>query len=148
MGDVYEVMPFDNQVATVTLTGAQVKELLEHGISASSIVQFSGLSLVIDSDRPRGERVLEVRLPNGKLLDPAGRYKIATNDFMAQGGDGFTMIAQGEGLTMPGLLMRDLLIADVEKHGKTGVPLSAPKPGRIVNQSATANAPQTSDANR
>jgi 2',3'-cyclic-nucleotide 2'-phosphodiesterase (5'-nucleotidase family) len=148
MGDVYEVMPFDNQIATVTLTGAQVLDLLEHGISGGSVVQLSGLSVVYDSDRPKGERVLAVRLPNGKRLDPGGRYKVATNDFMAQGGDGFTMIAQGEGLTMPGLLMRDLLIADVEKHGKSGVPLAAPKPGRVVNQSAKANAPQTSDASR
>jgi 2',3'-cyclic-nucleotide 2'-phosphodiesterase (5'-nucleotidase family) len=145
MGDVYEVMPFDNQVATVTLTGAQVLDLLEHGVSPTTCVQMSGLSVVYDPERPRGERVLEVRLPGGKRLDPAGRYRVATNDFMAQGGDGFTMIAKGEGLDLPGVLVRDALIADVEKHGKANVPFEAPTPGRIVNRSAKA---PTADANR
>jgi 2',3'-cyclic-nucleotide 2'-phosphodiesterase/3'-nucleotidase len=148
MGDVYEVMPFDNQIATVTLTGAQVLDLLEQGMSPTSMLQFSGLNLVIDPKRPRGERVLEARLLNGNRLDPGARYKVATNDFMAQGGDGYTTFAEGEGLKLPGLLMRDLLIADVEKHGKSGVPLEAPKPGRIVNTSATKVDPATSDANR
>jgi 2',3'-cyclic-nucleotide 2'-phosphodiesterase (5'-nucleotidase family) len=148
MGDVYEVMPFDNQIATVTLTGAQVLDLLEHGVSPTSAVQVSGLSLKYDGERPSGERVLEVRLPGNRRLDPAGRYRVATNDFMAQGGDGFTMIAQGEGLSQPGLLVRDVLVSDVERHGKTGQPLAAPTPGRIVNVSAKANAAATSDVNR
>ena len=145
MGDVYEVMPFDNQVATVTLTGAQVLDLIEHGVSPTTCVQLSGLSIVYDPERPRGERVLEVKLPGNKALDMGAKYKVATNDFMAQGGDGFTMIAEGPDLTMPGLLVREVLIADVERHTKAGKPLAAPAPGRIINRSAKA---PTADANR
>jgi 2',3'-cyclic-nucleotide 2'-phosphodiesterase (5'-nucleotidase family) len=145
MGDVYEVMPFDNQVATVTLTGAQVLDLLEKGLSPTGCVQMSGLSVVYDPDRPRGERVLEIKLPGGKKLDPGAKYKVATNDFMAQGGDGFDMLAKGDNLTLPGLLVRDLLIADVERRTKAGQVLAAPTPGRIVNRSAKV---PTADANR
>jgi 2',3'-cyclic-nucleotide 2'-phosphodiesterase/3'-nucleotidase len=145
MGDVYEVMPFDNQIATVTLTGAQVLDLVEHGVSPGGCVQLSGMSIVYDPDRPRGERVLEIKLPGGKRLDPGAKYKVATNDFMAQGGDGFDMIAKGDGLTLPGLLVRDVLISDVERRTKAGQTLSAPTPGRIVNVSAKT---PTADANR
>jgi 2',3'-cyclic-nucleotide 2'-phosphodiesterase (5'-nucleotidase family) len=103
------------------------------------------MSVVYDPDRPRGERVLEIKLPGGKRLDPGAKYKVATNDFMAQGGDGFDMIAKGEGLTLPGLLVRDVLISDVERRTKAGQVLAAPTPGRIVNRSAKA---PTADANR
>ncbi|MEP7028602.1 MAG: 5'-nucleotidase C-terminal domain-containing protein, partial [Candidatus Eisenbacteria bacterium] len=136
MGDVYEVMPFDNQVATVTLTGAQVLGLVEHGVSPTNCVQLSGLSMVYDPDRPRGERVLEIRLPGGKRLDPGAKYKVATNDFMAQGGDGFTMIAQGEDLALPGVLVRDALVKDVERRTRAGQSLVPATPGRIVSRSA------------
>ena len=145
MGDIYEVMPFDNQVATVTLTGAQVLDLLEHGVSPTTCVQLSGLSIVYDPERPRGERILEVRLPGNKPLDMGAKYRVATNDFMAQGGDGFSMIEQGDNLTLPGLLVRDVLVADVERHTKAGKPLAAPTPGRIINRSAKI---PTADANR
>ena len=114
-------------------------------MSPTTCVQLSGLSIVYDPERPRGERVLEVRLPGNKPLDPGAKYKVATNDFMAQGGDGFSMIANGANLTMPGLLVRDVLVADVERHTKAGKPLAAPEPGRIVNRSAKA---PTADANR
>ena len=140
MGEIYEVMPFDNQIATVTLTGAQVIDLLENGVSPTTCVQLSGLTLIFDPNRPRGERVLEARLPDGKRIDLAAKYKVATNDFMAQGGDGFTMIAKGEDLALPGILVRDALVADMERRGKAMQPLGAPTPGRIVNQAAKAPA--------
>ncbi len=148
MGDVYEVMPFDNQIATVTLTGAQVLDLVEHGVSPTTCVQLSGMSLVYDPARPHGERVLEIRLPNGKRIDPGAKYKVATNDFMAQGGDGFTMIARGEGLALPGVLVRNALVADMERRGKAGQPLVAATPGRITSPSSKAPAKTGADAAR
>jgi hypothetical protein len=72
---------------------------------------------------------------------------VATNDFMAQGGDGFSMIAKGEGLALPGLLVRNVLIADVERRGKAGTLLTAQAAGRIVNKSAKATA-QDAGVNR
>ena len=142
MGDVYEVMPFDNQVATVTLTGAQVLEVLETGVSPTTCVQLSGLSLIYDPDRPRGERVLEARLPDGKRIDMAAKYKVATNDFMAQGGDGFNVLAKGENPALPGILVRDALVRDMERRGKANQPLVAPTPGRIVNRTDKAQPSQ------
>ena len=55
------------------------------------------------------------------------------------------MIAKGDNLALPGLLVRDILIADVERRTKAGQVLAAPTPGRIVNLSAKA---PTADANR
>jgi 5'-nucleotidase len=63
MGDVYEVMPFDNQVATVTLTGSQVLDLLEHGVSPTTCVQLSGCRSSTTPSARAGSAVLEVKLP-------------------------------------------------------------------------------------
>jgi len=116
--------------------------VLEAGVSPTTCVQLSGLTLTYDPDRPRGERVIEARLPDGKRIDMAAKYKVATNDFMAQGGDGFTVFAQGESLTMPGILVRDALVKDMERRGKADQPLTIPTPGRIVNRTDKAPASQ------
>jgi 2',3'-cyclic-nucleotide 2'-phosphodiesterase/3'-nucleotidase len=133
VGDVFEVIPFDNTVVTVTLTGAQVLETLEQGVSPTNCVQLSGLKLVYDPQKPRGQRVVSATLPGGKPIDPAARYKVATNDFMAQGGDGFTTFAKGPDLVDTGILVRESIQAYVARLTALGKPLVRAAPGRIVN---------------
>jgi len=149
VGGIYEVMPFDNTVETVTLTGAQVLEVLEHGVSPTNCVQLAGLRLTYDPDRPRGERVAEALMPNGKRIDMAARYKVAMNDFMAQGGDGFTTFAQGPDLTNRGVLVRDAMQRWVEKLTALGKALEPATPGRIVNLAAAkGSAAETAGTSR
>ena len=118
MGNLYEVMPFDNTLVTMDLTGEQVLQALNHGINGKAgTVQFSGLQLTIDSSRPYGSQLVEVRLSDGRLLDPAATYKIVTNDFMASGGDEFTMLKQGRNITDTFIPLRDALAEAVKKAG-------------------------------
>ena len=122
MGNLYEVMPFDNTLVTMDLTGEQVMQVLNHGINGKAgTVQFSGLQLIIDSSRPYGNQVLEVRLSDGKLLDEAATYRIVTNDFMAAGGDEFTMLKQGRNATDTFVPLRDALADAVKKAGTLNV---------------------------
>ena len=58
-------------------------------------MQVSGLEWTYDANAPFGSRVTEVRLPDGQLIDPTATYTIATNNFMAAGGDQFTTLTQG-----------------------------------------------------
>lgn len=101
-GDVYEVQPFGNVLVTLTLSGAQLKALLEqqwrsgHAERPRILQPSHGFSYAWDPARPVGTRVIvdSMRL-NGRAVDPAGSYRITVNDFLASGGDGFRVLREG-----------------------------------------------------
>ncbi len=124
MGNLYEVMPFDNTLVTMDLTGEQVLQVLNHGINGKAgTVQFSGLKLIVDSSRSYGNQLVEVRLSDGRLLDVAGTYRIVTNDFMAAGGDEYTMLKQGRNISDTFVPLRDALADAVKKAGTLNIKL-------------------------
>ena len=103
LGVAYEVLPFENTVVGLLLSGSQVLAALENGVAgypltAGRFLQVSGLSFTFDPSLPRGQRVKEVRVgtsaqdPVGSPLDLGAVYRVAVTDFMALGGDGFTML--------------------------------------------------------
>jgi len=99
-GDLFASQPFRNQLVTITLTGKQIKDMLEQqwlDPKRPRILQVSkGFSYAWDASRPDGERVLGERMSlNGQPLDPAARYRVTVNNFLFVGGDGFTVLTQG-----------------------------------------------------
>ena len=118
MGNLYEVMPFDNTLVTMELTGEQVLQVLNHGINGKAgTVQFSGLNVTIDSNRTYGSQLVRVLLPDGRPLDPSAYYKVVTNDFMAAGGDEFVMLKAGRNRQDTFIPLRDAVAAAVKKAG-------------------------------
>lgn len=119
MGNLYEVVPFDNTLVTLDMTGDQILRALNFGTGNARVgdVQFSGLRVLIDSARPWGSQVLEVRLGDGALLDPAKSYRVVTNDFMASGGDDFTMVKEGKNQIDTFIPVRDALAEGFKKAG-------------------------------
>jgi 5'-nucleotidase len=100
-GEVFAVQPFNNLVVTQTLTGAQLKDVLEQqfpgfmGQTVQRILQPSaGFTFTYDTTRAPGERVSNIRL-NGTPIDPAATYRVTMNNFLADGGDGFTAFTAG-----------------------------------------------------
>ena len=102
MGEVLAVLPFQNTIATFELTGADVVAALENGVSrvadvAGRFPQVAGLKFTWDAAQPPGSRIVEVdvRRTDGSFaaLDPAARYRVASNNFMRAGGDGYTVFA-------------------------------------------------------
>ena len=90
---IYSVLPFDNYIVAVRLTGKQIRQALEHGVSAveegaGRFPQVSGLSFTYSSAEKPGSRVKEVLIA-GNLIDLNKEYSVATNDFLAAGGDGY-----------------------------------------------------------
>src|SRR5205823_6231479 len=130
-GEVYEVMPFDNQIMTMRLTGAEIDSVLEQGLRGLGTVQVSGLRYVFDRTRPPGHRVISIEREGGRPLDPAATYLVATNDFMAQGGDGYRTFSQGRDLTRTGVLVRQAMEEDLAALDSKGKPLDVPLSGRI-----------------
>jgi 5'-nucleotidase len=99
-GDVFASQPFRNQLVTITLTGKQIKDMLEQqwlDPKRPRILQVSkGFSYAWDANRPDGERVLPERMSlNGQPVDPAASYRVTVNNFLFVGGDGFTVLTQG-----------------------------------------------------
>lgn len=138
VGEVYRVMPFDNVITTVVLTGDQLFEVVEHGVSGRSCIQVSGLHFVFDPSRPPRERIIEISLADGTPLDPGAEYLVAVNDFMAQGGSGYSMLSAGKDLTTTSTLVRDAMIADCEARGERGESLTPLLDGRIVSVESPA----------
>jgi 5'-nucleotidase len=117
-GEVFTVQPFNNLVVTQTFTGAQLKAVLEQqlfpgvpGQTTTRILQVStGFTYSYDPTRPAGDRVVQMAL-NGTPIDPAATYRVTTNDFLANGGDGFTTLTAGtDRTTAPGFDI-DALVA-------------------------------------
>ena len=116
-GEAFTVQPFNNLVVTQTLTGAQLKEVLEQqftgyaGQTSTKILQVSaGLTYSYDRTAALGSRVSALAL-NATAIDPAASYRVTTNDFLANGGDGFTRLTAGtERTTAPGFDI-DALVA-------------------------------------
>lgn len=109
--EVYTVLPFNNTLVTIDLTGAQVRKVLEEGAASRyGVVQVSGLRWAFDDGAPFGSRVTRVTLPDGTAIDPSATYRIATNNFMATGGDQFTTLTQGAGVVDTGINLVDTVV--------------------------------------
>ena len=116
-GECFTVQPFNNLVVTQTFTGAQIDAVLEQqfaghaGQIATRILQPSaGFTYTYNSTLALGGRVSDIKL-NGVALDPAATYRVTTNDFLANGGDGFTTLTAGtDRVTAPGFDV-DALVA-------------------------------------
>ena len=95
-GELFTVQPFGNDLVTMSLTGAQLLALLEQQwqVVPTRILKPSGLAYVWDDSLPKGQRVVSAQI-GGKPLDPARKYRVTVNSFLAVGGDGFTTLLQG-----------------------------------------------------
>src|ERR1700756_4168112 len=98
--DVFASQPFRNQLVTLTLTGAAIKEMLEQqwlDPKRPPILQVSrGFAYAWDVSKPYGAHVIADRMTlNGVPIEPDKTYRVAVNNYLALGGDGFTAIKSG-----------------------------------------------------
>ncbi len=128
-GNVFEVLPFQNTMITLKLTGAQMKKTLERGLVTSvGVAAVSGIRVRLDRTKPAGQRVVLLVLLDGAPVDDSKLYSVTTNDFVLAGGDGFTELAKGTDIMDTGILLRDVLV-DYIKARRV---LSATLDGRLV----------------
>lgn len=98
MGEALAVLPFQNTLATFDLQGKFIKDALENGLSkieegAGRFPQVAGLKFTFDASKPAGERIVEVTLEDGSAIDAEKVYKIATNNYVRNGGDGYKIFS-------------------------------------------------------
>ncbi len=132
-GQAFAVQPFGNNLVTMTLTGAQIKDLLEQQfdnpvVGQNRILQVSqGFAYRWSAAAPAGQRVQSITL-NGQPLVPTQTYRVTVNSFLADGGDNFTVLRQGQD-RRGGVV--DLVA--LEAYFRSRSPLAPPRLGRITN---------------
>jgi 5'-nucleotidase len=138
VGQVRTVLPFGNRIATVDLTGAQVKEALENGVSqveegAGRFPQVAGIQYTWTPSATVGSRILSVKVADGSGafvdIDPEATYRVATNNYLLEGGDGYSVFAAGQNAYDTGYLLAEA----VEEYIAAHTPVSPEIEGRIRN---------------
>ena len=124
---VFTLLPFDNILVTMKLTGKQILEILEQNAKLEhGILQVSGMEIRYDLSEPAGSRVREVYIGR-RSLDAEKTYTITTIDFLAAGGDAFSPFKEGKSI-MYGMALRDVIVSYLEKHS----PISPRIEGRVI----------------
>ncbi len=131
------VFPFGNYVVTMDVTGEQLAAMLENGVSRypdadGRFPQVSGMTFKFDPAQPAGSRVFDVKV-NGEALDPARTYKLATNDYIAIGGDEYPLADTA--VTGEFSAMEEILIAYIDSFE---APVAPEVEGRIVMEAKPA----------
>jgi 2',3'-cyclic-nucleotide 2'-phosphodiesterase (5'-nucleotidase family) len=91
--DLFEAQPFGNSVVRVWITGAGLKDVIEHALDKGSPdAHVSGLTVRYDPARPRGDRVVALSRSDGSPVVPGRTYVLAVVDFLQTGGSGYAML--------------------------------------------------------
>ena len=119
VNEILTSFPFTNTLAVIEATGAELLAAIEHGVkdypaAAGQFPHVSGMKYTFDAGKPAGSRVTMVMIGD-VALDPAKTYKVVTNDFIAIGGDGYTMFSNKPFVGEGGLLS-DILIEYIEDN--------------------------------
>jgi len=153
VGEVISVLPFGNTLATVTLTGAELKQTLEKSVSLyplenGGFLHVSGAKVEFDSSKPAGQRIVKISYKDAQNnyieIQDNLKYTIATNAFTAKGGDGFDVLAKAyaEGR------VTDLGLSDwgnLAEHLKSLVNVNPQVEGRIVDVANSQQPDKTVD---
>jgi 5'-nucleotidase/UDP-sugar diphosphatase len=127
MGQVLEVLPYGNQISVLSLSGARLIEALENGVSqvedgAGCFPHVGGMRFTFDPSAEPGARIGGVWIWDAASgtyvdLDPGAAYTLATNSFLADGGDGYEAFAQSSDRYDTGWLLSDTLAEFLAEQG-------------------------------
>ncbi len=138
--DVLSILPFNNPIVKVEMTGKVLKQILEHGVARSGpgedaepgrFPQVSGLRFEYDTTKPAGSRVVSVTV-GGAPLDEAKTYTVATSDFLvSRSGDGYTMFKDGKLLSNAATAPKDSDMFEAAIKSSPNATISPALDGRI-----------------
>jgi 2',3'-cyclic-nucleotide 2'-phosphodiesterase (5'-nucleotidase family) len=127
-GQLFQVLPFQNRLVRLRVTGAVLLDALEHALRGGDVAaHVSGVEVWFDPGQPAGRRVARTRLADGHAIDPRRAYTLAVPDFLAGGGSGYAML-----VSLPteetGIVDIDAVIRHLAALGDSG---SAPPEPRL-----------------
>jgi 5'-nucleotidase/UDP-sugar diphosphatase len=110
-GNAFEVLPFQNTLVTLKITGAQLKKTIIHGLSSTvGLMAISGVRVRFDHTKSDEPQLVSLTLADGTPVDDAKLYSVTTNDFVLAGGDGYTELANGTDIRDTGIYLRDVFV--------------------------------------
>ncbi|MCK7514897.1 MAG: 5'-nucleotidase C-terminal domain-containing protein [Desulfobacterales bacterium] len=133
LADIVELYPFENTVVIAEVTGKDIKSVLETSSRSlpytnGSFLQTHGIEYAIDLSKPaqilsddntrivkEGSRVKNIKV-NGKMLDEKRIYKVALNDFIFGGGDGYSQFKKAKKLANTATLLQDLIVDYIKNN--------------------------------
>lgn len=123
--DVYELMPFENYILVLELSGEQTRGLFEYAARTKDIA-ISGSKLVAEKGKPV---LVEI---NGQPFNPAKTYTLAISDYLANGGDNMTFLKEAKRLAVTDVKLRDIIIEKFKELHARGQKADAAIEGRMV----------------
>ena len=131
--EIVNIYPFIDGFAVVEISGIQLKELINYSLELTyGLVQFSGLSIEYDSSQPSRQRCLEAKV-NGKTIEDQKNYSIACSSYVANGGDGFSMLKEGKKINDSQKNIIDYIL----EYVKAKKIITLPEVGRMVDKKKT-----------
>lgn len=130
--DVISVIPFENIYNLVELPGSAIREVLEFAVSNTSsmnVMQVSGIRVIYDMNRKSYDRIVDLKvlcqtclIPRYEEIDNAKDYRVVMPAYLADGGDGFTMIPTHTTFTITGPRDVDAVSEYIEKNSPISTP--------------------------
>ena len=151
LGEVLNVLPFGNLISTLELSGADVIAALENGVNrveldennnpttegaSGRFPQVAGIRYVFDATQEAGSRIVSVEVMQGgeySAIDPMAMYRVATNDYMRGGGDGYSILETNAVNAYDQGRPLDQVVAD---YIAANSPMTVELDGRIAHQAA------------
>jgi 2',3'-cyclic-nucleotide 2'-phosphodiesterase (5'-nucleotidase family) len=127
-GSLFELQPFGNTLYSLTMSGAQLRGLLEAMLAKSPNDHVSGLTIRYDPSRPPGSRVVSVTMADGTALSDSRTYNVVMNDFLATGGEGYNAGGRASASKPLNVVDLDALIDYLQS---LPAPIAAPNEVRI-----------------
>ncbi|PLR95153.1 bifunctional metallophosphatase/5'-nucleotidase [Bacillus sp. T33-2] len=142
-GELFTVLPFENNLVKITMSGSQVRDVLNQQWSPKKrMLQISGLKYTWSNDLPAGQKVVDIYLPDGEKIQPEEEYSVTVNSFLAAGKDDFSAFSNSK-IQDTGPVDLDALISYIKTH--TG-PFAAKMESRITKiDHALVDAPSNYD---
>lgn len=130
VGDIFEMMPFENELLVIELTGAEVIGAVQEGLVRRGGEPCSGILLRVEG--PPEAPVVTITWEDGSPIDPAEVVKVATTDYLYAGGDSIPSLKKGRKPFTTGITLRQMLLDQCAALGKAGKELLAPPAGRFT----------------
>jgi 2',3'-cyclic-nucleotide 2'-phosphodiesterase (5'-nucleotidase family) len=123
-GNAFELMPFENSIVVLTLSGEKTKKLFESLVAING-APFAGATVIA-----KGKKITELKI-NGELFDVNKNYKIITSDYLAAGGDKYDFFNEPVKTEILNYKLRDAIIDYMVDENKKGNTIKGKKDGRI-----------------
>jgi 2',3'-cyclic-nucleotide 2'-phosphodiesterase (5'-nucleotidase family) len=130
VADIFELMPFENELVVIELTGAEVIQVVKESIVRRGGEPCSGVKAVVQGTPEAA--TLTITWADGSPIDPAATVNVATSDYLYGGGDSIPTLKKGRKPFTTGLTLRQILLDQCARLAKEKKDLLAPAPGRYT----------------